>query len=111
VYQKTGWGGLDEKKRNLALLSKPSFFYNPHQETDKTQDYHTKHNPQPNGAGASDVQVVVDALSVHVVDDDVVHFVYLFRISFLYLNYNILVVICQVFFNLLFQTSTTLRSR
>ena len=67
----------------------PGFFDDPHQEADEAKDYYTEQHPQPDGASTSDVQVVVDALSVHVVDDDVVHFIYLFRSSSLYLNYSI----------------------
>jgi hypothetical protein len=54
------------------ILTNPGFFDNPHQEADETSDYYTKHYPQPNGASTSSIQVVVDALSVHVVDDDLI---------------------------------------
>jgi hypothetical protein len=71
---------------NPLFLPDPGFFDHPHQETNKAKDYYTKQYPQPNGASTSGIQIVVDALSVHVVDDDVVHFVYL-SLS-LCLNYN-----------------------
>ena len=86
----------------LFLLSH-CFLDDPHQEADETSDYHTEHYPQPNGASTSSIQVIVDALSVHVVKDDLVgdvvqHSGYLFRISFLYLNYNMLKGFCQPLF-------------